>query len=77
MERTLESVLSPSDQKSMSSTVKRLDDDRPLTGTGKYSIKVQPPSTTDDDDEYSDNYSDDFEDASDEEDESATMGSTG
>jgi len=39
MERTLESVLSPSYHKSsrdMDSTVKRLGDDRPLTGTGKY-----------------------------------------
>jgi hypothetical protein len=40
MERTLESVLSPSYYKSqMDATVKRLDDNRPLTGTGKYLLE--------------------------------------
>jgi hypothetical protein len=60
-------MLGPTDQLSLSSTVKRIDDDRALTGTGKYEIKVssEPPNDQDDD-EYSDNYSDDFEEGSDE-----------
>lgn len=62
----------------MSSTVKRMsEDNRALTGTGKYKIK-EAPTNDYDEDEYSDNYSDDFEEDNDEiEDESQTMGSTG
>jgi hypothetical protein len=48
----------------MSSTVKRIEDERALTGTGKYTIKHQHNYEVDDE-EYSDNYSDDFEEDSD------------
>lgn len=80
MERTLESVLSPSLNKSYGSTAKRManpDDERALTGTGHYKVKVAPQFEVDDEDE-DDNYDDDdFCSDDDEEDESATMGSTG
>ena len=66
MERTLESILSPSLNKSQNSNQTANPDERALTGTGVYKMKLQKNYETMDEEEDDDDYEDDFESESEE-----------